>query len=347
MAATLVGFAALAGLFLNRATLQQNRRTSEEQFANTQQQLRLARETNEQNQIASQTQYAHARQQLELAQQQFELARDVNAQNRQKDDAAADLMREGQITDRYVKAVGLLSDESVTTRMAGVYALDRIMRDSEKDHGTIVQLLAGFIRDNAKRDFSAGPTDEIDSAAADVLAAVAVLVNRPRRSEDFYINLSSTCLRGFDLSNGHFKCADFRDSDLGGALLIGTKLNRANFYRARMDGVVAHSVEFKHAHLQEATLRRGDLDGANLRDANLRDADLTLTHLSNATLNGAYLVGAQLADAVGGRMAVVSVEQILTATLTSTTTLPDHLAQDPAVLARIEQGDADFIAGGM
>ncbi|MFF5307656.1 hypothetical protein ACFY5F_50800 [Streptomyces sp. NPDC013161] len=46
-------------------------------------------------------------------------------------------------------AGALLSEigaEAETIRLAGVYALERIMRDSEKDHATIVQLLAAFIR---------------------------------------------------------------------------------------------------------------------------------------------------------------------------------------------------------
>ena len=359
IAAAVVGFAALAGLFLNRATLQQNRRTSDAQFAHTQEQLRLAqkqfelaRATSEQNQAVSdrqfvhaQDQFTHAQDQFTLAQKQFRLAQKTSKQNRKKDELTAELTREGQITDRYVKAVGLLSEDAVTTRMAGVYALDRIMRDSAKDHATIVQLLAGFVRERASRDYSVEPTDETEPVGADIAAAVAVVAHRPERVEDFRLDLTSTCLRGLDLNNGRFEGADFNSSDLTRAVLIGANLNRATFYKACLHGAVAHSAKLTNAHLLEAVLCRTDLSAAELVEANLQDADLEWAVLRDADLTGASLAGASLADVLGDHMAVVTAEQVLSATVTSTTNLPAHLLRDPAVLAHIERGDAAFFAG--
>jgi hypothetical protein len=45
------------------------------------------------------------------------------------------LSREGQVTDRYTKAVKQLGDKKVDVRLGGIYALERIARDSPKrDH---------------------------------------------------------------------------------------------------------------------------------------------------------------------------------------------------------------------
>src|SRR5262249_46211346 len=48
------------------------------------------------------------------------------------------LALEGQITDRFTKAITQLGDEKLEVRLGGIYALERIAKDSEKDHWTIM-----------------------------------------------------------------------------------------------------------------------------------------------------------------------------------------------------------------
>ena len=55
--------------------------------------------------------------------------------------------REGKITDRFSKAIDQLGSEKLSVRVGGVYALERIDRDSEKDHWTIVEVLCAFVRE--------------------------------------------------------------------------------------------------------------------------------------------------------------------------------------------------------
>src|ERR1700690_3552439 len=44
------------------------------------------------------------------------------------------LAKEGQLTDRFNKAIDHLGDEKVEIRLGGIYALARIANDSPKDH---------------------------------------------------------------------------------------------------------------------------------------------------------------------------------------------------------------------
>jgi hypothetical protein len=60
------------------------------------------------------------------------------------------LNREGQVTDRYTKAVGQLGADSSPVRVGGVYALERIGNDSDKDRTTIIYVLGAFIRERSK-----------------------------------------------------------------------------------------------------------------------------------------------------------------------------------------------------
>jgi hypothetical protein len=50
------------------------------------------------------------------------------------------------VTDRYIKAIGLLASEKPDERLGGIYALERLMADSPRDQPTIVEVLAAFVR---------------------------------------------------------------------------------------------------------------------------------------------------------------------------------------------------------
>lgn len=45
---------------------------------------------------------------------------------------------EGQITDRFGRAVDQLGSDQFTIRLGGVYALERIARDSPRDYGPVM-----------------------------------------------------------------------------------------------------------------------------------------------------------------------------------------------------------------
>ena len=60
------------------------------------------------------------------------------------------LSREGQVTDRYTKAVEQLGSDKLDVRIGGIYALERIARDSAKDHPTVMEVLTAFIRDHSR-----------------------------------------------------------------------------------------------------------------------------------------------------------------------------------------------------
>jgi hypothetical protein len=58
--------------------------------------------------------------------------------------------QEGQITDRFGKAVAQLGDDKLIIRMGGIYSLSRIAKDSaEKDSQTVLNVLTAFVRENA------------------------------------------------------------------------------------------------------------------------------------------------------------------------------------------------------
>jgi hypothetical protein len=55
---------------------------------------------------------------------------------------------QGQITERYTKAIEQLGSDKLDVRLGGIYALERIAKDSKRDHPTVVEVLSAFVREH-------------------------------------------------------------------------------------------------------------------------------------------------------------------------------------------------------
>ena len=60
-------------------------------------------------------------------------------ETREKDQADLKMAQEKEITELYVKAIDQLGGKTLEEHLGGIYALERIARDSEKDHGPIMR----------------------------------------------------------------------------------------------------------------------------------------------------------------------------------------------------------------
>ena len=58
----------------------------------------------------------------------------IDRQGQAIDRERQEIDRQGQITDRYTKAIDQLGSEKLDVRIGGIYALERIARDSARDH---------------------------------------------------------------------------------------------------------------------------------------------------------------------------------------------------------------------
>ncbi|MFJ8637235.1 pentapeptide repeat-containing protein [Streptomyces sp. NPDC093568] len=233
------------------------------------------------------------------------------AHTREKDREQAELTREGQVTERYVEAIKLLASGHLTERLGGIYALERIMRDSEKDHATVVEVLAAFVRQHSpwKPDVDTGAAELKVRPADDVQAALTVLGRRPEREEALHIDLRRTDLRGADLQ-------------------------RARLQRAVMT----------KAHLEGANLARADLAKADLAGANLDRAWMLFTLVGGATLTDASLEDAYLRK-IDLRSAILRADQLLNARIFEITSLPSRFADDERIQARIAECEAALRSG--
>ena len=135
---------------------------------------------------------------------------------------------EGHITDRFTKAIAQLGDKEMAIRLGGIYALERIAKDSEKDHGPIMEVLTAYVRENAPRH---GEYAEKVAAKppTDIQAVLTVIGRRETTGK----NRRNDRL---DLRHTHLAGVVILDADLQGADLQGADLNRTILVRANLGG---------------------------------------------------------------------------------------------------------------
>ncbi|MFI7601032.1 pentapeptide repeat-containing protein [Actinoplanes sp. NPDC049681] len=208
------------------------------------------------------------------------------------------ISRDGQITDRFSRAVEHLGSANSDVRIGAIYTLEQVAASSPVDRLPIQYLVAGFVRRHAQ--WHAGAPDcpthpDVDMAvpwlyvrAPDVQAAMSVLGRRRPSPRSRRLYLSRT---------------DLRSVNLGGADLTGAQIRYANLARAWLPGVTLNSSDLKGTDLRHANLAgaylvnsalpgaclmEADLTGADLRGADLRGADLRARNLGAARLDGAH-----------------------------------------------------------
>lgn len=238
--------------------------------------------------------------------------------------AKLDVDREGQITNRFTQAVSQMGAElkngkpNLEVRLGGIYALERLAKDSPKDHATIMEVLTAYVRQIAPRPAplirrtrqelrparrekwrqrtsrapsptsvpSTAPVDEAwedlaePKPRADVEAILHILRRRVPREVESEDNI-----------------IDLHDAALAGAPLAGAHLDRAVLQEADLERAVLEAAHLTNANLVGARLVEASLQGARLDRAGLVFADLRGAYLDRADLTGALLLRADLRGA--------------------------------------------------
>ncbi len=186
-----------------------------------------------------------------------------------------ELTEQGQVTDRYTRAIEQLGSDKLDVRIGGVYALERVASDSPRDHPAVMEVLTAFIREHAGEQEP--PEEGPKWARPDVQAALTVVGRRDATRDIRRPNLGYADLAGAYLSK----------ANLAGLRLAGATLTQSTLTDANLEGE-----DLAGADLTHADLRGADLRGANLGGALLTDADLTGADLDEADLTGADLTDA-------------------------------------------------------
>jgi len=209
---------------------------------------------------------------------------------------------EGKLTERFSKAVELLGNDKLDIRLGGIYALERIARDSLKDHWTVVEVLTAFIREQSRRAYKGHiPNSNESSSSVNVIEDDFIL------REDIQVALTVISRRKWGGQEFPRQEINLMQAFLGRAVLFEANLKNANLFKT---------------NLTQSILYKADLRKAMLADAVLIGANLSYANLSGANLDHAELHGADLRTSIG-----LTLEQLSKAIITSKTMIPPELEE--------------------
>ena len=187
------------------------------------------------------------------------------------------LTREGQITDRFLRAVDQLGSDKVDIRFGGIFSLERIAKDSPPDRSAIIEVLSAYVRRSLPSSkVRVGYIPELQVRAPDAQAALTVLCRSPLSAERAAPDAEPLKLSRTDLRRADLKGAQLQRADLWSARLEG-----ANLRGAHLEGAILEYANFglfeadNPAYRLGADLRGADLTGADVEHAIGLDAALT------------------------------------------------------------------------
>ena len=190
------------------------------------------------------------------------------------------LLEEKQVTERFSKAVELLGHNDPEVRLGGIYALERIAKDSDADYWTVMEVLTGFVRENLRRRGAELEQDyrkfSLSFPPTDIQAVLMVLNRRDTYAQDKTGSL--------DLSNSDFRWM----------VLDGVKFNKMNLHKANLSNTDLSGTELTEAILTEAKFNDAKFVGRHPTTGQPRSVVLTATNLMNADFSGSDFRGANL-----------------------------------------------------
>lgn len=205
----------------------------------------------------------------------MDIARDTTAKNLQIANETLRIAQDGQITERFSRAIDQLGDrDRLEVRLGGIHSLERIARNSEADHWPIIEVLTAYVRQNAPWPpfvgSSKGGSDE-EGQGLETL--------KPAQDIQAILTVLGRSLKPFD-QRADYQRVDLHNTDLRGATFLRSNLEGVMFRGANLAGVDFRQTCLKQADLTDANLEGADLRGANLTQAALFGANFDSTDLT-------------------------------------------------------------------
>jgi uncharacterized protein YjbI with pentapeptide repeats len=196
---------------------------------------------------------------------------------------------ERRVTELYTKAVDLLGSTNAAVRLGGLYALERLAQDNERQRPTIVAVVCAYLRMDGAAD---------DPLEAEIRRSAQRLLTRHLQADDgaaywpgVRLELAGAHLANFDASGCTLVDADFTGAVFTGVSFVDAKVSgrlrlaRATFERARFDRAACGGAEvlledadftgnasFKQAEFGVLSCRRAQFSRASFAGATFRES---------------------------------------------------------------------------
>ncbi|HEY2010710.1 MAG TPA: pentapeptide repeat-containing protein [Rhizomicrobium sp.] len=236
------------------------------------------------------------------------------------------ISRETHYTDIFTTAVEQLgatrevvgpphrTEANLEVRLGAIYALERIAKDSERDHWPIMEVLSAYIRNEQNTGAAIAAPEEameisgftwtidIKPIRVDVQAAINVIGRRPKlrmmheRGSGLKLDLSGANLQKAQFS-GEFRGADFQSSNMTKARFSDCDLVGSELQFSTLTGAV-----FRDCKIEKFDLNYlNDLDGLSAYDTSFRGMEF-YGKMYACIFYGCDFTGADLSSVVFNRV---------------------------------------------
>ncbi len=184
-------------------------------------------------------------------------------------DKQAITAEQGLITDRINKATeGLGKTDKdgnpvIEVRLGALYALERIAKDSERDHVSIIELFCAYIRTNSSNN---DPKTTAKPLREDIKIILRIIGRRETWSKDkSRLEIERTQGMHLNLFNCYLKGAEAQRTNLSGA----------NFYKANLENAWLNGANLSNARLLDVSISGATLTGVKTNGAHARNGDFS------------------------------------------------------------------------
>ena len=241
--------------------------------------------------------------------------RHANAARNQAEHAQrqADTAQQSLLNERYQRGGEMLGSSVRSSRMAGIYSLERLAREHpEQYHVQIMNLLCTCASDSAKIDLDPYHRESIENIPLttlreDIQAILTIVGNRGEptfgieNAANFVprfngTDLSLAVLHKANLFKASLQAVKLTVADLRECDLRGSTIRDSSLSHARLDGSMLGISSITSTNISGASLVEADLSGATLMIVNLTEAKLQQANLSGAWITGVNFSGATLEE---------------------------------------------------
>ena len=226
--------------------------------------------------------------------------------------------REGNINDRYIRAIALLnaSDElgckHLETRIGAILVLEQIAADSPSHQRAVMESLAAYVRSNSRvdsakvelwnswdelpEDYEEQIRDELKdySCPSDIQQAMSVIARRGReqdRNEPLELNFEGADLRKIEITGAFFPKCNFNSCDFSGAKLWDVSLAQTQFWASNLSRTY-----IMRGGMQKAFMPRAIVVGSTIGAIDMKEIFAENTFWDGSSLYSLTLDAANLGD---------------------------------------------------
>lgn len=195
------------------------------------------------------------------------------------------LLKDAQFNEVFSKSVEQLGSKELTTKLGGIYALERIAQESKELHPQIMEILASYVRAECPWPLPDGTPEPVPTPTpkrSDIQSIIDVITRRrTEHDSQARINLQSSNLSGCDVSERKWINVDFSFSNFDYLNFMYAQLTDCSFY----DSHLTH-VSFISCKLMSVGFWRSDLTDSDFRDSEVTKCDFDKCNLQNTVFKG-------------------------------------------------------------